>query len=235
MIIKADLHTHTVRSFDGRQSPDQLVAAAKKKGLQAVAITDHGRFSTLPEQLDGILLIPGCEFYSDAGHITGLFMERVPELHRMTGAEAVEEIHRCGGIAVLAHPFQKPDRTEKELAFDADAIETANARAAYKNPDANTHAAAYAEARGLPALGGSDAHSVQEVGNAYTVIECNELSRDALKQAILCGNCSAVLEKNTSHRMIGLSQMERRKRMGGLKNRLIGLAYLFKCILKDLF
>ena len=35
MSIKADLHTHTCRSFDGRQTLEQLIAAAKAKGLEA--------------------------------------------------------------------------------------------------------------------------------------------------------------------------------------------------------
>ena len=151
----------------------------------------------------------------------------------MTGEEAVAEIRRCGGIAILAHPFQKPERQAKELQFDLDGIETANARAAYKNPAAHEQAAALAEQRGLPPIGGSDAHSVQEVGNAYTEIECESLSSSALKQALLQGKCTAVLKQDTPLRMIGLSQWERRKRMGGLKNRIIGLLFLCQCILKE--
>lgn len=235
MIIKADLHTHTLKSFDGRQNLTQLVAAAKARGLQAVAITDHDSFSDLPEFMDGILLIPGCEFSTAAGHITGLFLQEAPALHKMSGSEAIEEIHRRGGIAVLAHPFQKPSRREEEFDFTPDSLETANARAAYKNEAANTQAIAYAEKKGLPTIGGSDAHSPGEVGNAYTEFQCESLSRESLKQAILAGNCKAILQKNTPRRMIGLSQLARRRRMGGLKNLLIGLLYLCKCILKDLF
>lgn len=39
-----DLHTHTTES-DGTYSPEQLVAAAKAKGLDAIAITDHDTFA----------------------------------------------------------------------------------------------------------------------------------------------------------------------------------------------
>ena len=76
---------------------------------------------------------------------------------------------------------------------------------------------------------------MQEVGNAYTEIECDTLSRNALKEAILQGKCTPVLTQNCPHRMIGLSQWERRKRMGGLKNRVIGLLYLIKCLMNDTF
>ncbi len=232
MIIKADLHTHTLRSFDGRQTLEQLIAAAKAKGLDAVAVTEHELYEPLPESNE-LLLIPGCEFSTDAGHITGLFLEQVPRTApRMPAAEAIAEIHRCGGIAAWAHPYQKGE--ERPLPAGIDAIETANARADYKNKGANAKALALAQETGLPAIGGSDAHSAAEVGNAYTALQCEECTLAALKQAILQGNCQGTLVQNTPHRMIGLSQLTRRKRMGGLKNLCIGSLYLMKSILIDI-
>lgn len=235
MIIKADLHTHTDRSNDGRQSLDALVAAAKAKGLQAVAVTDHYLFSALPEELDGVLLIPGCELSTAAGHMTGLFLERSPRTDPLLPVEeAVREIRGCGGIAIMAHPFQKDTCTEADFVFDMDGLETANARACYKNKNANSRAAALAEKQGLTPIGGSDAHCVQEVGNAYTEIQCEELTRSALKEAILRGDCRAVLVRNTPRRMVGLSQLARRKRLGGIRNYCMGLLHLCKYILIDL-
>lgn len=240
MKIKADLHTHTVLSFDGRQTIEQLTGAAKTKGLQAVAVTDHGVYSPLPEQMNGVLLIPGCEYFTTAGHITGLFLEQPPRVkttvqNRVPPNIAVEDIHNCGGIAVLAHPFENPGRTEAELDFQIDAIETANARGDHKIKGANQKAVVYAQQRKLPPIGGSDAHSASEVANAYTEIECAECTRAALKQAITEGQCTAVLLKNTPRRMIGLSQFKRRRGMGGLKNLMIGIAFLCKCVYRDIF
>lgn len=240
MKIKADLHTHTVLSFDGRQTLNQLTAAAKAKGLQAVAVTDHGVYSALPEQMNGVLLIPGCEYFTTAGHITGLFLERPPKVkttvqNRVPPQTAVEDIHRCGGIAVLAHPFENPGRTEAELDFEIDGIETANARGDYKIKGANQKAVVYTQKRGLPPIGGSDAHSAKEVANAYTEIECTACTHAAIKQAIKEGRCTAILQKNTSLRMIGLSQLKRRRGMGGFKNLLIGITFLGKCICRDIF
>jgi len=233
MKIKADLHTHTVRSFDGRQTLEQLTAAAVDRGLQAVAVTEHGVYHPLPAQLNGVLVIPGCEFNTTAGHMVGLFLEREPVTEKMRAEEAIAEIHRCGGIAILAHPFQKPSRITQELDFTPDAVETANARADYKVKDANAKAVAFAQVRQLPAVGGSDAHSAAEVGNAYTELECEALTLEDLRQAILQGKCQAVLQKATPLRMIGLSQMTRRRWMGGAKNLAIGVAYLAWCILQD--
>lgn len=231
MIIKADLHTHTLKSFDGRQSYEQLIAAAKTRGLDAVAITEHDCFEPLPEG-DDILLIPACEFSTDAGHITGLFLEGAPQQVGRDAEKAIKEIHRLGGIAVWAHPFQKGN--EPALPVGIDAIETANARADHKHKGANEKAAALAREANLPAIGGSDAHSAGEVGNAYTAIECEACDLASLKAAILNSNCRAVLVKDTPRRMIGLSQLARRRRMGGLKNLCIGLLYLTKSFLIDI-
>lgn len=41
MMIKADLHTHTHFS-DGKSTIEENVLAAREKGLETVAITDHG-------------------------------------------------------------------------------------------------------------------------------------------------------------------------------------------------
>ena len=234
MIIRADLHTHTDRSSDGRHNLSALTAAARKAGLSAIAVTDHNVYSPLPEELNGVLLIPGCEFSTAAGHITGLFLQQPPRFGLQTPESVVAEIRRCGGIAVLAHPFQKPERRAEELDFALDAVETANARAAYRNSHSHEQAAAFAASRGLPAIGGSDAHSRQEIGYAYTEIDCAAPGMEAIKAALLAGQCKAVLRRETPLRRIGLSQLKRRRRMGGVKNLAIGLLFLGKCILKDL-
>ena len=175
MIIKADLHTHTDASIDGRQTLPELIAAAKKRGLDAIAVTDHNYFQSLPE-VEELLLIPGCEFSTDEGHITGLFLEEAPTVKPMqTAAQAIDEIHRCGGIAVLAHPYQKV--FERTVPHGIDAIETANARAPYKYKGANILAYALADEEKLPGIGGSDAHSIHELGNAYTEINVSELNK----------------------------------------------------------
>ncbi len=74
-----DLHTHTTAS-DGMLTPSQLVDAAKKIGLAAIAITDHDTIDGLQEGIAagmriGIEVVPGIELSarSDAKtHIVGL-------------------------------------------------------------------------------------------------------------------------------------------------------------------
>lgn len=78
-----DLHTHSAFS-DGSFTPTELVAEAKRRGLCAVALTDHNTPSGLPEfcaaaEKAGITAVPGIEFSTDYGktelHIVGLFIK----------------------------------------------------------------------------------------------------------------------------------------------------------------
>lgn len=77
-----DLHTHSYFS-DGTASPGELIDAAEKMGLAAIALTDHNTVAGLPEFLEAargrrIEAIPGIEFSVDYGdtelHMLGLFI-----------------------------------------------------------------------------------------------------------------------------------------------------------------
>lgn len=238
MIFHADLHTHTNASGDGLSTLGQQAAAAKKAGLHALAVTDHNLCTPLPgPTLHGVLLIPGCEVSTQAGHILGLFLESPLDLDKLqaqglpTANAAVNEIHRHGGIAVLAHPFQPPQATAEKYNFPIDAVEAANARASFKVTDANRKASAFAKDRGLPAIGGSDGHSRQEVGNAYTEIDCESLSLPGLKAALLQGACRPVLIRDTPRFRKGLSQLGKARRSGSIKKVAVAFVYLLYCLL----
>ena len=238
-IYYADLHVHTAASPDGRSSLEDLTAAAAAAGLQALAVTDHDRCTPVPAAMNGILLIPGCELSTRAGHITGLFLERPVDLaalgHLPEPETAVAAIRTAGGLAVLAHPFQRPGRRAEDLAFPLDAVEAVNARACFKHPAANDQAAAFAAARGLPAVGGSDAHSAGEVGNGLTILEADALTLPALRAALAAGRCRAQLRKNTPHLRKGLSQWTKARRQGGAHRLCRAAAYMGYCALLDLF
>ena len=229
---RLDLHVHTDASPDGRSSLSAQVAAAKRAGLDAIAVTDHNCCTPVPPEQDGILLIPGCEVSTRVGHITGLFLRAPLDLTALaaeglpSGQAAVAEIRRCGGLAVLAHPFQKPDAQPQWYDFAPDGVETANARAAFHDPLAHSRAAEFALHRHLTAIGGSDGHSAEEVGNAYTLVDAPALTCDALRSAVAAGQCCPVLERNTSHRCKGMSQLTKARRMGGPLRLVKGLVYL---------
>ena len=76
-----DLHLHTHYSADACGSPEEMVAAAKRRGLSGIAITDHNTCDALDYltsvglirhdglAVDGFLIIPGVEVSTADGHL----------------------------------------------------------------------------------------------------------------------------------------------------------------------
>ena len=77
-----DLHTHSTAS-DGTMTPSEVVAAAKRAGLCAIALTDHDTTAGLKEAnraaiYEGIELINGVEINADYPgemHILGFYID----------------------------------------------------------------------------------------------------------------------------------------------------------------
>jgi len=130
-IYRVDLHLHTAASPDGRSSLEGIAKAAKAAGLDAIAVTDHDLCTPVPAALEGVLLIPGCEVSTRAGHITGLFLERplpLAELGRLPAPEdAVAAIRAAGGLAVLAHPYHRPGAAPEAGSMVKDRVKAATA------------------------------------------------------------------------------------------------------------
>ena len=96
-----------------------------------------------------------------------------------------------------------------------------------------TEAAAFAAARSLPPVGGSDAHDAREVGNAYTELTAEALTVPALRAALAAGRSRAVLARNTAHVRKGLSQWTKALRRGGVLRLGKAAAYVCWCAWLD--
>jgi len=170
--MKCDLHIHSFYSFnDGVNSPEDIIKQAIKIGLDSIAITDHDTMNgffkarNYAKKLD-FDLVPGMEISSREGHILGLFIEEeIPK--NISAKETIEMIHRQGGLAIAAHPYDILRKgigdLVKKLKFDA--IEVMNGR----NYLANGKARKVAEELNTAVTGGSDAHIIDEIGNCYTL------------------------------------------------------------------
>jgi predicted metal-dependent phosphoesterase TrpH len=177
---RMDLHIHTHYSHDGVASPEQMVDAAITRQLDGIAVTDHdtieGGLAALEyvQSLEEhpILVIPGIEVSSACGHILAIGVKEDIQ-SRMSGEETINEIHRLGGLAIAAHPFD----TIRAGCGDAltliektlDGIEVINGGIIL--PWANRRARNWAKKHRLSMTGGSDAHIPEIVGCAYTLIQ----------------------------------------------------------------
>jgi predicted metal-dependent phosphoesterase TrpH len=189
MQVKADLHVHTTYSSDSVITPKQLVFYAKKRGLTAVAVTDHNKVEgarKIAKQTD-FLIIPSTEVSSMHGHIVGLNVtELIPR--GLSAGETVDRIHEAGGIAIACHPFAlMKGSVGKHVTGKFDAVEAINA-SAFPFNRATSKAHQLAERLKLPKVAGTDAHYAPVIGQAYTLID-SEPNVEAIIKAIKKGHC----------------------------------------------
>jgi predicted metal-dependent phosphoesterase TrpH len=190
MQIKADLHVHTTYSKDSLITPKDLIFYAKKRGLSAVAVTDHNSLDgsyKIARETD-FLVIPGMEVSSADGHIVALNVrELIPR--GLSASETVERIHKAGGVAIACHPYVFFKGALKEKVCSTfDAIETINSRAFPFNRSVRK-AEETAEKLGLSRVAGTDSHYGPQIGCAYTVIEADAPNVEVITRAIVEGKC----------------------------------------------
>ena len=189
MTVKADLHVHTTYSPDSLITPKDLSYYAKKRGLNAVAITDHNSVEgvlRIAKEID-LLVIPGTEVSSKDGHIVGLNLnETIPK--GLSAEETVDKIHQTGGVAVACHPFALlKGSLGKHVNSKFDAIEVINA-SAFPFKRSVTKAKKIAELLNLSEVAGTDAHYGPQLGSGFTMID-SELTVDEICRAIVQGKC----------------------------------------------
>ncbi len=191
--MRLDLHNHTRHSPDSRVSPAELVARARRLGLDGVAVTDHNAVTGIQEAeaaaADGFLVVPGIEVSTADGHVLGYGIRDVIP-RDLSVAETVERITALGGVAVAAHPYRfwsgLGERGLKDATFPA--YETCNARTLRRG---NVRASAYAAARRGGQTGGSDSHYLDEVARSATIVTAGVASVDDVLQAIGQGRTTA--------------------------------------------
>ncbi|HEY5638760.1 MAG TPA: CehA/McbA family metallohydrolase [Dehalococcoidia bacterium] len=184
-----DLHTHThPLSHDSDLTPDALIEASKKAGLDGVCLTEHDFFwehETAAElgRRHDFLVIPGIEVNTERGHVVVFGLkEFVYGMHRLS--ELVRMVEAAGGAMIAAHPYRRQlpfeltregdwsealaRATDNEAYRHVHAIETLNGRGTERQ---NAFSAAVCERHDLAQAAGSDAHSTVDVGACATEFE----------------------------------------------------------------
>ena len=188
MSFKIDLHTHSFFSGDGVSSPEQNIAAARAKGLNGFALTDHntndgvdylrekGLIRDDGKPVDGFLIIPGVEVTTAEGHLLCIGAS-LPFLKGVPAKEVCDLIHERGGLAIPPHPydlFRAGIRFSTLEDLPIDALEVFNAATTLRRY--NRYAFKYAQERGLPMTAASDAHHHAAIGTAYTILNTEDFS-----------------------------------------------------------
>lgn len=199
--LKVDFHVHSCFSFDGEMSPEEILDLARKFGLDAIAVTDHGSIEGGKETekiAKDVVVLPGSEIKTKEGEIIGLNLKKdVPP--NLSLLKTCRLIRGQGGFVVVPHPF---DMMRKgvgkkigKITDYIDAVEVFNSRTLIDR--FNKNASKFAEEHKLPKVAGSDAHSSGEFGSAYTLVYSRK-SKDEILKAVkrgktrICGKKSGV-------------------------------------------
>lgn len=189
---RVDLHAHTIYSRDCLTRPDALIAQARARGLDKIAVTEHNNVAgaRAAKALAPDLVIVGEEIKTTHGEIIAYFVqEEVPR--GLSPQETIARLRDQGAVISIPHPLDSLRRSamgrENVLAVidQVDALEVRNARCV-RAAD-NAAAAELAAAHGKLITAGSDAHTLSEVAQCYVTLppfEDNPVSfLDALRQA----------------------------------------------------
>lgn len=174
MRVLIDLHCHTrPLSQCSSLTPEELVDLARGRGLDGVVLTEHD-VAWDPNALadlrrrTGFLVLGGIEFTTDRGHILAFGLsgvrEAVPTLAALRDVAARED-----ALLYLAHPARDGLlRVDHEIVTSVVSVEAVNGSDSRLQ---NMAAAGLAHGFSLPGIGGSDAHTADEVGRAATRFE----------------------------------------------------------------
>ena len=185
-----DLHCHTSASFDCLSDPRKVVRAAAARGLTHLVVTDHDRIDgalrARDAAPDGLTVIVGEEIRTADGDLIAAFLESAVA-PGSSAADTIAAVRAQGGVVGIPHPFDRfrgsllRDARMEALAPLVDWVETHNARLVGAG---NERAATFARDHDLPGVAVSDAHTIVEVGVAYTALGGDPSTPDGLLAAL---------------------------------------------------
>ncbi len=202
-VLQADLHVHT-RLSDGFLSPFEVVLAARRQGLHAIAVTEHN--GTFPARLargfaetmrafgaSAPIVIVGEEVTTRDYHLLAYGLERTVAPRRDLRA-VLDEVHRQGAIAVAAHPVERYWASFEPVLAEIDGIEVVHPAAwagAGRQFSWSDMVAFYQRAadggQRKTAIGTSDFHFFNLLGLGRTLVFVREASRDGILEALRAG------------------------------------------------
>lgn len=188
-----DLHIHTNRlSSDSILDPEEAIQQAKRRGLDGFCITEHDRIWPTEEiqklrEKWGFLVLGGVELETVEGHML-VFGLREDIDAFLRASELRQRVDEVDGVMIAAHPFKgfrvfgisqlklTIEQAVKRPIFNlVDAIEVRSGRS---SENENEFAQQVSERLGIGGTGGSDAHSLEEIGHCVTIFD-NNISNEA--------------------------------------------------------
>ena len=175
-----DLHIHTKRySACSILSPEEMLEVANGLELDGLVIVEHGKLWSEAEieelkrhpKAGDLVILRGQEIrtygkFRLQGDVLVFGLEKSIRDQKLSAQNLVQRVHEEGGVAVAAHPYRGGFGLGNRIyKLELDGIEVLNGNC---TPDEMRQAKEAQEKLQLAATGGSDAHSVDAVGNYLT-------------------------------------------------------------------
>jgi len=161
--------------MDSESAPADIIARCRDLGIDCIAVADHDAVEGALEiqKTAPFKVIVAEEVLTHSGEVMAMFIqERIAS--GIPLETAIAKIHEMGGLVAIPHPFD-PLRglriTMEEfdrLAPQIDIIEVFNARCRFAGAAAK--ARQFAKTHNITATGGSDAHTIGEIGNVLVTL-----------------------------------------------------------------
>jgi predicted metal-dependent phosphoesterase TrpH len=197
----ADLHLHTIYSYDGTASVPAVLTRARQIGLDVIAITDHDEIAGALKALElapqyGVEVIPGSEVTTAEGDLLALNITEKVQAGRPL-IETILKVGELGGFCIAPHPMAGGFGMKslsacsilralrnKDVARIMIALEAYNATTLDRL--SNHYARILAERLNITRTASSDAHVVEAIGLGATEFDGN--SAQQLIKALHTGN-----------------------------------------------
>jgi predicted metal-dependent phosphoesterase TrpH len=182
----ADLHIHTIYSYDGTAAVSSVLRRAKENNLDVIAITDHDEIAGALEAVKlashfGMDVIPASEITTADGDLLALFItEKIPA--QLSLIETVLKVRELGGVCIAPHPMAGGMSMKSlsayailkallnpQVAETLIGIETYNGTAIDRM--GNHYAKIFANGLNIAQTGSSDAHVIDTIGFGATEFE----------------------------------------------------------------
>lgn len=206
-----DLHMHEMRnSGDSFLSLEEIVETARKKGLDAICITDHDNmdirdFAREYSRKTGFRIFVGIEYFSLQGDIIAYGIHEYPR-ERISAQEFIDLVRKQGGVCYSAHPFRNNRRGMEEHLLEVTGLSGIEVLNGSTHREACLTAAAYAKKLHLIPVGASDCHVPEKVGVCATYFPMEIRTEEELVQAFLQGGMKPAYYRDGSYHIVDIEQ-----------------------------
>jgi hypothetical protein len=192
-VLTADFHIHSFPLSWGVLSPWDTVMEARREGVDVIAMTPHNHtwVAKLAHWFSGSpIVLVGEEIHSIGYHLLAIGITDIVRW-RQPASNAIDEVHRQGGIAIAAHPVASYTAYDAEAMRKLDGAEVVHPLA-LRSEDYAVQLRQFFSRRRMTAIGDTDYHlgpmspHLGEIGLCRTYVFARERSEagilDALRQ-----------------------------------------------------